>query len=149
KGYSADWIEKRLHSIAVRGQLTGEWRGRGVSEGPEFSKLTRLLHEGTFAMPMEEHRAIKGIAPRQNLRDSMTPLELLLTSLAEETAKTIYQARNSHDISDLERDTREAAEVSRAARREIEQRTGQPVVTARRPMLSAPAGTRTQGRRAA
>ena len=130
KGYSDDWIEKRLQSIAIREQLTDEWRERGAREDRQFAKLTGILHEGTFEVKVQEHKRIKSLGARHNLRDSMTTLELLLTGLAEETAKTLHQARDSQGMRALERDTHEAGEVGGAARRDIEQRSGQPVVSA-------------------
>lgn len=129
KGYSDDWIEKRLQGIAIREQLTDEWRERGAREGRQFAKLTNILHEGTFEVGVDEHRHIKSLKPRHNLRDNMTTLELLLTGLAEETAKTLHQTRDSQGMGPLERDTHEAGEVGGAARRDIEQRSGRPVVS--------------------
>jgi DNA-damage-inducible protein D len=129
KGYSDDWIEKRLQGIAIREQLTDEWRERGAHDDRHFSKLTNVLHEGTFEVKVQEHKRIKSLGPRHNLRDSMTTLELLLTGLAEETAKTLHQVRDSQGVRALERDTHEAGEVGGAARRDIEQRSGQPVVS--------------------
>jgi len=129
RGYSDDWVEKRLQSIAIREQLTDEWRERGAREDRHFAKLTNVLHEGTFEVKVREHKRIKELTPRHNLRDSMTNLELLLTGLAEETAKTLHQARDSQGLRQLERDTREAGEVGGSARRDIEQRSGQSVVS--------------------
>lgn len=129
KGYSDEWIEKRLQSIAIREQLTDEWRERGAREDRQFAKLTNALHEGTFEVKVQEHKRIKDLGARHNLRDSMTTLELLLTGLAEETAKTLHQARDSQGMRALERDAHEAGEVGGAARRDIEQRSGQSVVS--------------------
>jgi hypothetical protein len=127
KGYSDDWIEKRLHRIAIREQLTDEWRERGAHDDRQFAKLTGVRHEGTFEVKAQEHKQIKSLTSRHNLRDSVTTLELLLTGLAEETAKTLHQARDSQGMRALERDSDEAGEVGGAARRDIEQRSGQPV----------------------
>ena len=74
KGYSDDWIEKRLQSIAIREQLTDEWRERGAREDRQFAKLTGILHEGTFEVKVQEHKQIKSLSSRHNLRDSMTTL---------------------------------------------------------------------------
>lgn len=129
KGYSDEWIEKRLQSIAIREQVTDERRDRGAREDRQFAKLTNVLHEGTFEVKVQEHKDIKSLGARENLRDSMTTLELLLTGLAEETAKTLHQARDSQGMRDLTRDAHEAGEVGGAARRDIEQRSGQRVVS--------------------
>lgn len=129
QGYSAEWIDARLQGIIARDDLTTEWRERGAQEGREFAILTDTLHRGTFDLTTVEHKAVKALKKRHNLRDSMTPLELALTTLAELTATAIHQAHDSQGFSQLQGDTREAGEVAGAARRDIEARTGQPVVT--------------------
>src|SRR5262245_33695541 len=85
-GYTDDWIDRRLQGIMVRDELTQEWRERGVKEGREFGLPTDTLNRGAFALSTAERKAVKHISQRQNLRDSMTTLELALTILAEETA---------------------------------------------------------------
>lgn len=130
QGYSTDWIEKRLQGIVIRQELTQEWSGRGAKEGKEFALLTDTLHRGTFEIDTDDHKAIKRLKPRQNLRDSMTTLELLLTSITEETSRTLHVTRDSQGFDELHRDAHEAGEVGGATRRDIEQRSGQPVVSA-------------------
>lgn len=85
-GYDEKWIEVRIQSIAVRGQLTDEWKGRGVNEGPEYSILTAEISRATFGLAPSEHKEIKGLK-RENLRDHMTNLELIFTMLGEEGTK--------------------------------------------------------------
>lgn len=128
-GYTDDWIDRRLQGIVVRDELTQEWRERGAKEGKEFAALTDTLQRGTFDLSTSEHRQVKHIGQRQNLRDSMTTMELLLTALSEETAKELHQVHDSQGFDDLHEDTREAGEVGGAARRDIEARTGRPVVS--------------------
>lgn len=128
-GYTDDWIDRRLQGIIVRDELTNEWHIRGANEGREFSALTDTLQRGTFDLTASEHRQVKHIGQRQNLRDSMTTLELALTILAEETAKELHQAHDSQGFGELHEDTQEAGEVGGATRRDIEARTGRPVIS--------------------
>jgi DNA-damage-inducible protein D len=128
-GYSDEWIDRRLQGIMVRDELTQEWHVRGAQEGREFAVLTDTIHQGTFDVSNAQHKAIKHVGGKQNLRDSMTTMELLLTALAEETAKELHQVHDSQGFGELRDDTSEAGEVGGAARRDIEARTGRPVVS--------------------
>jgi DNA-damage-inducible protein D len=88
KGYPNDWIDKRLENIKTRKQLTEEWKNRDVKEGQEYSILTAVIAKGTFGLTPTEHKDLKGLTkPSQNLRDHMTPLELIFTSLGEELTR--------------------------------------------------------------
>jgi DNA-damage-inducible protein D len=88
KGYPDEWINERVKNIDIRKQLTEEWKGRGVQEGQEFSILTAVIAKGTFGLIPSEHKKLKGLAkPSQNLRDHMTNLELIFTSLGEELTR--------------------------------------------------------------
>ena len=130
RGYTDEWIEQRLHGITVRDELTIEWHERGADEGREFAILTGILHTGAFDVSLDEHRAVKGLKKRDNLRDNMTSLELALTMLTEATSTAIHQARDSQGLMELQRDAGEAGAIAGAARLQIEARTGQPVVSA-------------------
>jgi DNA-damage-inducible protein D len=88
KGRSDEWIKERLQSISTRKLLTDEWKNRGVQEGQEFSILTATISKGTFGLTPTEHSQLKGLE-KQNLRDHMTPLELILTSFGEEVTRQI------------------------------------------------------------
>jgi DNA-damage-inducible protein D len=114
RGYTDEWIDKRLQGIIVRDELTLEWRERGADEGREFAILTDILHRGTFELSTDAHKAIKSLRKRDNLRDSMTSLELALTMLSEAAATTIHQARDSQGFTELQQDTHEAGEVGGA-----------------------------------
>lgn len=128
KGYPKDWIEMRMRSIAVRNELTQEWEERGAKEGLEYAILTNEIANATFGMSIQEHKNIKGLK-RENIRDHMTNLELILTSLGEATSAKLHQDRDTQGFSDLQQDAREAGEVAGSTRRDIEQRTGTPVVS--------------------
>ena len=88
KGYPDEWILRRIQTIETRKQLTEEWKKRGVKEGQEYSVLTATIAKGTFGLTPTEHKALKGLT-NENLRDHMTPLELILTALGEEVTRTI------------------------------------------------------------
>jgi DNA-damage-inducible protein D len=128
-GYSTEWIRARLKNVVVRDDLTIEWQERGATEGREFALLTDTLSTGTFDLTTAEHKAVKSLKPRHNLRDSMTTLELVLTSLAEATATAIHQAHDSQGFGELRRDAHEAGNIAGSARRDIEAATGEPVVS--------------------
>jgi hypothetical protein len=88
KGYPDEWIKERLKNIDIRKQLTDEWKNRGVKEGQEYSILTAVIAKGTFGLTPSEHKKLKGLEkPSQNLRDHMTNLELIFTSLGEELTR--------------------------------------------------------------
>jgi DNA-damage-inducible protein D len=129
KGYADQWIERRLEKIGVRTVVTTEWSVRGAREDRDFAVLTDTLSTGTFDITTSEHKAVKGLTARQNLQDSMTVMELALSSLAEATAATLHQERDSKGVPALRRDASEAGEVGGAARRDVEARTGKPVVS--------------------
>ncbi len=88
KGYTDEWIARRIETIETRNKLTDEWKNRDVKEGKEYSLLTAIIAKGTFGLTPTEHKDLKGlIKPNQNLRDHMTPLELIFTALGEELTR--------------------------------------------------------------
>jgi hypothetical protein len=87
KGYPDDWIERRLQSIEIRKQLTDEWKNRGVKEGQEYAILTAEIAKATFGLKPSEHSELKNLSKKENLRDHMTPLELIFTALGEEATR--------------------------------------------------------------
>jgi DNA-damage-inducible protein D len=129
QGYSREWTQRRLQGITLRQRLAQEWAARGAREGADYAALTDALSQGAFGMPVEAHKAAKGLKSSQSLRDSMTTMELLLTNLVEETALTLSQARDSQGIEALLRDTQEASAIGGATRQAIEARIGRTLVT--------------------
>jgi DNA-damage-inducible protein D len=129
KGYTDQWIHARLEKIRARSAVTLEWGVRGAKEGREFAQLTDTLSKGTFDITTGEHRQIKGISGKHNLQDSMTAVELALSTLAEVTTTAIHQERDSQGYNQLQRDCTTAGKISGNARREVEEATGKPVVT--------------------
>ena len=132
KGYSQAWIEKRLRSITIRGELTGEWKERGVSEGREYSILTAEIARATFGVTPVEHGKIKGldmVKTGNNLRDHMTDLELIFTMLGEAGTTEIARKKNAQGFTKNRTAAREGGKIAGNARRALEAKTGTPVLS--------------------
>ena len=128
KGYSDDWIEKRMRSIAVRDELTGEWKKRGVKEQREYSILTAEISKAAFGLTPSEYAEFKRLK-RENLRDHMTDLELIFSMLGEAATTEITRNKDAQGFSQSQQAAREGGTVAGNARRELEQRSGRKVVT--------------------
>jgi DNA-damage-inducible protein D len=101
KGYSEEWIKRRMQTIETRKELTDEWQKRGVKEGQEYSLLTAIVAKGTFGMTPSEHKDLKGLTkPSHELRDHMTPLELIFTALGEELTKQTAITENAQGFNE-------------------------------------------------
>ena len=111
KGYPKAWIDKRLRGIAVRQDLTDEWKQRGVTNSQEFAILTNEIMHGTFALKVDEYKQVKALA-RENLRDHMTDIELILTMLAEATTTKLHRDRDSIDMAPLKKDAKDGGAVA-------------------------------------
>ena len=131
KGYPKDWIEKRMRSIAVRGALTDEWKQRGVAEGREYSILTAEIARATFGVTPGDHRKLKGMeqARAANLRDHMTDLELIFTMLGEASTTEIAKRKDAQGFQQNKTAAKEGGTVAGNARRELEVKSGTPVVS--------------------
>ena len=142
KGYPKDWIEKRMRAIAVRGALTDEWKARGVAEGREYSILTAEIARATFGVTRGEHKKHKGLAQAKtaNLRDHMTDLELIFTMLGEAGTTEIAKRKDAQGFKQNQTAAREGGAVAGNARKELEAKTGVPVVS-RQNYLNSPAAT--------
>jgi DNA-damage-inducible protein D len=130
KGYPKDWIDKRTRGIAVRQDLTDEWKNRGVWDDREFAILTNEIMQGAFDLKVDEYKKIKGIE-RENLRDHMTDIELILTMLGEATTTKITKDRDSKGFVPLKKDARDGGAVAGRTRKDIERQSGSPVVSSR------------------
>jgi hypothetical protein len=142
KGYPDDWIEKRVRSIAVREELTGEWRARGVKEQTEFAILTAEISKATFGLTPGQYKQLKGLR-RENLRDHMTDLELIFTMLGEAATTEIARNKNAVGFNQNQNAARQGGAVAGSARRRLESKSGRKVVTrqnylANKPMPSLP-----------
>lgn len=131
KGYPKDWIEKRLRSIHVRGALTAEWKQRGVSEGLEYSILTAEIARATFGVTPGDHKKLKGLqkAKAANLRDHMTDLELIFTMLGEASTTEIATRKDAQGFEQNKTAAKAGGAVAGNARRELEAKSGTPVVS--------------------
>jgi prophage antirepressor-like protein len=128
KGYPKEWIDKRMRGIAVRQDLTDEWKNRGARTSLEYATLTNEIMQGAFDLKVDEYKQVKGLA-RENLRDHMTDIELILTMLGEATTTKLHRDRDSRGIDPLQQDAQEGGAVAGSTRRDIEKRSGKPVVT--------------------
>ncbi len=129
KGYPKEWIDKRLRGIAVRQDLTDEWKERGAASNKEFAILTNEIMHGAFDLKVDEYKQMKSLT-RENLRDHMTDIELILTMLAEATTTKLHRDRDSQGIDPLKKDAKDGGAVAGRTRKDIEQQTGRPVISA-------------------
>jgi hypothetical protein len=128
KGYSDDWIEKRVRGIAVRDELTEEWQKRGVKEQKEFSILTAEISKATFGFTPSEYKEYKGLK-RENLRDHMTDLELIFTMLGEASTTEIARNKKAQGFLENKVAARQGGTIAGNARKELEKKSGQKVIT--------------------
>ncbi len=128
KGYSDDWIEKRMRSIAIRDELTDEWKKRGVKEKREYAILTAEISEATFGLTPSQYAEFKRLK-RENLRDHMTDLELIFSMLGEAATTEITRTRDAQGFPENRQTARAGGTVAGNARRELEQKSGRKVVT--------------------
>lgn len=141
KGYPKPWIEKRLRSISIRGELTDEWKQRGVKEGKEYAILTAEIASATFGVTPEGHKKIKGLAKLKtgdNLRDHMTDLELIFTMLGEASTTEIARRKDAQGFPANRSSARAGGRIAGDARKALEAKSGQPVVSASNNLALAP-----------
>jgi DNA-damage-inducible protein D len=128
KGYPKDWIDKRLRGIAVRQDLTDEWKNRGAQTTLEYAILTNEIMQGAFGLNVDEYKQVKDLE-RENLRDHMTDIELILTMLGEATTTELHRDRDSQGMVPLKRDAQAGGAVAGRTRKDIEAQTGKPVIS--------------------
>lgn len=128
KGYTREWINQRLQSIQVRKELTDEWDARGVQKGVEYAILTDEISRAWSGMSTRQYKNLKGLK-KENLRDNMTTLELVLNMLAEATTTEISKQKAPETFSDHVDVARAGGKVAGDARKAIEAQTGVPVIT--------------------
>jgi DNA-damage-inducible protein D len=128
KGYPKEWIDKRMRGIAVRQDLTDEWKDRGARTSLEYAILTNEIMQGAFDLKVDDYKQVKGLE-RENLRDHMTDIELILTMLGEATTTKLHRDRDSQGLDPLKKDAQEGGAVAGSTRRDIEKRSGKPVVS--------------------
>ncbi len=130
KGYSDEWIEKRIRGISVRDELTNEWKKRGVKEQIEFAILTSEISKATFGMTPSEYKEFKSLEkPNENLRDHMTDLELIFTMLGEASTTEIAKNKDAQGFTDNKIAARQGGNIAGNARKELEKKSGNKVST--------------------
>ena len=130
KGYTREWINQRLQAIQVRKELTDEWDARGVQKGVEYAILTDEISRAWSGMSTRQYKNLKGLK-KENLRDNMTTLELVLNMLAEATTTEISKQKAPSTFSENMAVAREGGEAAGIARKAVEERTGVPVITSK------------------
>lgn len=128
KGYEKGWIDKRMRGISVRHSLTDEWADRGIKKSTDYAILTNDIMQGAFDLKVNEYKKIKGL-DRENLRDHMTDLELIITMLGEATTTQLTQQKDSQCLEKLRDDAKIGGSVAGRTRKDIEQQTGKRVVS--------------------
>jgi len=128
KGYPDDWIEKRMRSIAIREELTEEWKNRGVKEQKDYAILTAEISKATFGLKPSQYKKVKGLKS-QNLRDHMNDLELIFSMLGEASTTAIVKTQNPKGFIQNQKAARQGGAVAGKARRDLETKTGQKVVS--------------------
>jgi hypothetical protein len=128
KGYSEAWIEKRMRGIAVRAELTDEWKKRGVGAEPEYAILTSEISKAAFGLTPSEYKQLKGLE-RENLRDHMTDLELIFSMLGEAATTEIARKQDAQGFGENRVASRKGGRIAGDARENLERETGDKVVS--------------------
>ena len=128
KGYSEEWVHQRVLAIRIRNELTDEWKKRGLEKGKDFAILTDEISRAWSGMTTQQYKRLKGLK-KENLRDNMSDLELVLTMLAEASTRDISRAAEPETFGESRQVAQQGGEVAGIARRALVQRTGKPVIT--------------------
>ncbi|MFA6171827.1 MAG: Bro-N domain-containing protein [Patescibacteria group bacterium] len=128
KGYSDDWIEKRMRGIAIREELTDEWQKRGAKEQGEYEILTAEISKATFGLTPGQYKKLKKL-DRENLRDHMDDFELIFTMLGERSTTEIHRTEDSRGVPKLKYDANRGGRIAGNARKELEKELGRPVAS--------------------
>ncbi len=128
KGYSDDWIEKRMRGIAIREDLTDEWQKRGAEEQRDYEILTSEISKATFGVTPNEYKKLKGLK-RENLRDHMDDFELIFTMLGERATTEIHRTEDSQGVPKLKSDAHAGGKIAGDARKKLEERLGRSIVS--------------------
>ena len=127
KGYSEDWIEKRMRGIAIREELTDEWQKRGAREQKDYEILTAEISKASFGVTPSEYKKLKGIK-RENLRDHMDDFELIFNMLGERATTEIHRNEDSKGVAKLKSDAKAGGNIAGGARKKLEKKLGRSVV---------------------
>lgn len=130
KGYSDDWIEKRMRGIAIREELTDEWQKRGAREQRDYEILTAEISKATFGITPSQYKKLKSLQ-RENLRDHMDDFELIFTMLGERATTEIHQTEDSKGMHKLQKDAADGGAIAGGARKSLEKRLGRSIVSSK------------------
>lgn len=130
KGYPEDWIERRMRGIAIREELTDEWKKRGAHEQQDYELLTNEMSKATFGVTPAEYRQLKGLE-RENLRDHMDDFELIFSMLGERATIEIHRVEKSEGVEKLKNDATVGGDIANGAMKRLENRLGRPIVSDR------------------
>ena len=136
KGYSEEWIEKRMRSMAIREELTEEWKNRGIKKEREYSILTAEISKATFNLTPSEYKSLKGLK-RENLRDHMTDLELLFSMLGEASTTAIVKTKDPKGFGQNKVAAKEGGTIAGDARKALEVKTGKRIITSKNYLVGA------------
>ena len=128
KGYSDDWIEKRMRGIAIREELTDEWDKRGVKQGKEYSILTAEISKASFGLTPSEYKELKGLN-KENLRDHMTDLELIFSMLGEAATTEIARNKDAQGLQENKQAAHQGGTIAGNARKQLESKSGKKIVS--------------------
>jgi len=128
KGYPDGWIEKRMRGIAIREELTEEWKNRGVKEEPEYAILTAEISKATFGLTPSQYKRLKGLK-RENLRDHMNDLELIFNMLGEAATTEIARKKDARGFTENKDAANKGGRIAGTARKQLESQTGNRVVS--------------------
>lgn len=128
KGYSDDWIEKRMRGIAIREELTDEWKNRGAKDRQDYEILTAEISKATFGVTPSEYKKLKGLE-RENLRDHMDDFELIFNMLGERATTEIHRTEDSKGVGKLRADAKAGGDIAGGARKKLEERLKRSVVS--------------------
>src|SRR3989344_1226798 len=128
KGYSDDWIEKRMRGIAIREELTDEWKNRGANDQRDYEILTAEISKATFGVTPSEYQKLKGLE-RENLRDHMDDFELIFNMLGERATAEIHRTEDTRGVGRLKADAKAGGDIAGGARKKLEERLKRSVVS--------------------
>jgi DNA-damage-inducible protein D len=146
KGYSDDWIEKRVRGITIRDELTDEWGKRGIKEKSDYAILTAQISKAAFGMTPSEYKKFKGLK-RENLRDHMDDLELIFSMLGEASTTRIAKSKNAQGFNENKKVAKEGGEVAGVARKELEKKSSQKISTSENYLLESENKRRLKGKK--
>ena len=146
KGYSEAWIEKRMRGIAVRAELTDEWKNRGVNGEPEYAILTAEISKAAFGLTPSEYKELKGLE-RENLRDHMNDLELIFSMLGEAATTEITRRQDAQGFGKNKTAARKGGRIAGEAREKLEVETGNKVVSSENYLVEPEGRKRLKGKK--